>query len=137
MFRPIPARRGRKTGKIEKSLLMVKAPNQHAGGDSAEKAGQNPDNQRCRSQRHTVQNQLRIEQNRTHHKGRQPIVLHTALGEGSGQWNGSVHTQRGRDTQGTGGGDAQHTQPLSVHSAEQAVDMILRKNRDNRTEYHA
>lgn len=83
-----------KPGKIKKSLVPVEKAHQQAGYHPAKKAGDEADGQRRASQRRAVNNQLGIEQNRTHHKSGQKVVPHSHLGKGSRQRNGSIHAQR-------------------------------------------
>ena len=83
-----------KTGEIKKAPVPIEHADQQACGAAAEKAGDDPHRKHFRPQRGTVDDELGIQKNRSHHEGRQPVMAHPLSGKGRGNGNGAIHAQR-------------------------------------------
>ena len=80
-----------KTCKIKKLPVPVKEKDEQAGGAAADKAADDADRQGRPSKCRAVDDELGIEQDRRHHKGRQPVLPHALPAEGGRDGDGPVH----------------------------------------------
>lgn len=75
----IPACRFFKTCKIKIMSVFIKTPDTYAGHNPTYKTGYKPYGHSLCTKRRTVNEQLRVEQDRTHHKSSKHIVFHPFL----------------------------------------------------------
>lgn len=116
------------TVKTKEWFSFLNCPEQQPGSDPAEKTGHDPHNKRHRSQCGTVYDQLRIQQDRAHHKGSQPFLPHSASGKRSCQRDCPIHAQRRRNPKKARRHDPQQPHPALIHGTEQPMDPFFKKN---------
>ena len=127
----------RKADEVEERPVPVKEMNRQSRHAAAQKAGHDTYCQGRGTQRGAVDDELRIEQNGGHHERRQPVVPHPLPGEGRGNGDRSVHTQRACDTQNAGGDDAEHAPSPAVDFPEGGVNLVFREHGDQGADGHA
>ena len=96
-----------------------------------------PHRQSSPSQCRTIQYQLGIQQDTAHHKGRQPVVPHSLPGKRRRDRNRPVHAQRRCHSQKAGRDNSPDPHLFIPQPAEQTVNSILCKDRNQRTGHHA
>ena len=122
---------------IEKRLIPIKDTHKKTGSAPAQKAADTA-NHHCRcAERAAVENQLRIQQHRRHHKCRKIVVFHSLFRKGGRQRNRSVHAQRGGYAQQTGCNDSQSAEAHSAHLCNGTMNNPFPEYADCRAEDNA
>ena len=83
-----------KPGKVEEAPVPVAKMDQQSCRTSAEEAGNDPHREYCGPQSGTVDDELRVEEDRSHHKCCKPVMPQALPGKRRGNGNGAVHAKR-------------------------------------------
>ena len=105
--------------------------------NSAQKATCDSHRKDFRAKRDAVNNQLRIQQNRAHHKRRKKIVLHAFFGKSRANRNRAVHAQRRSDSERTRKEKPNDSRNFLPEKFRRHVNPFFRKNRNRGAEQNS
>ena len=123
--------------KTEEFFFSVKKMHKQAGCAAAQKAGDDADSKGSRAQGGAVNDELGIEEDGGHHKGREPVLAHPLSAKGGGNRDRAVHTERRGDPQKAGRQNAGKPQSFFLHPCKEPVYFVLREYGDQGTDRHA
>ena len=133
----IPAFRFLEAIKIEKWPVLKKDMEQQSGAYPAGKAGDDAYRKHRISQGSAVDDQLRIQQYRTHHKCSQPVVFHPSFGKSGRYGYRPIHTERRSYAKDACSYDPDDTKSCLLQGTKGSVDLFLSKYGYSRTDHHA
>ena len=110
---------------------------QEPGSRAAGKAGEDTHHEHRISQSGAVDDQLRVQQDGTHHKGGQPVVLHPSFGKGGGYGDSSIHAERRGYAKGACCYDPKEAQSCFLQGRKGPVDLLLGKYGYSGADHHA